>query len=283
MAFSLFGMQNPVISSSFEPNGNIICVERILREYSNFNWTIVSANDELRMIEKYGYHSEINEFLNDMEHRLEWQGTTGNFSYRILPAKGEAIIPTEYVFFFIEKIPTAMNLFIESGTAESGFVEEVPHGTPISEEWANNILPGLPTIISYRGENRLVEMSRMYFWAQEYLKRFPNEMKVFYEDDEMVCYRLHQPKADWTVLYIEYGYNDVTARKMLAELANGDTKLYGMTADGQMHSYSFVSASSAGLGYYVAEGGVPSNAVANEEGVVGRPNQSASSAGGGER
>ena len=268
-AFMAFGLQTPGMVLGYEPNGNIICLERILREYSNFNWTIVSANDELRMSEKYGYHVEVNEFLSNMEHRFLWQGKDGKYSYKILPAKGDVIIPTEYVFFFIEKIPTEANLITAGNASKQAYSETFSYGDPISEAWADKSFPGLPTIDSYRGRNRFIEMSRMYFWAQEYMKRFPNEMEVFYEDDEMVCYRLHQPVADWFDLYIEYGYNDVTAKKMLDELKDsGSVKQYGMASDGQMRSYSFINAIRAGLGSYVHEGDERFNADAIQEGAV---------------
>jgi hypothetical protein len=284
LAFSSFGLQAPSMVSSFEPNGNIICVERILREYPNFNWTIVSANDELRMTEEYGYHVEINQFLNNMEHRFIWHTNDGTHLYKILPAKGAIIIPTEYIFFFIENIPTKANLILYDNSSARGFEETVEYGTPISEEWANKPLPGRPSIDSYRGQSRFIEMSRMYFWAQEYMKRFPNEMEVFYEDDEMVCYRLHQPRADWTDLYIEYGYNGATARMMVEELKHGFDKPYAVGKDGLKHSYPFTSVSNSDLGIYIYEEKKLSDADSIEEGVVNASNQNVTAgAGGGKR
>lgn len=199
------------------------------------------------MCEDYGYHTEINEMLNGMEQLFAWEGSSESFSYRILPATANVIIPSEHVFFFIEKVPGTPNL--------EGAVEP---GTAISAEWADNILPGLPTINSYRGKNRFVEMSRMYFWAQEFQRRFPHEMRVFYEDDEMVCWYFHQPDADWTDLSIDYGYNDRTPRLMLKELTGQDPGELEYGDDGEYHTRAFRNATWAGLA--ARDGATPTGA-----------------------
>ena len=50
-------------------NEAILCTTNILKDNEGMNnqWTIVSANDEYRMIEKYGRHTETIDFLTDME------------------------------------------------------------------------------------------------------------------------------------------------------------------------------------------------------------------------
>ena len=45
-------------------------------------------------------------------------------------------------------------------------------------------------------------MSHMYYWAQAFKKLYPNEMEIYYETDDFVCYKLHQNVA------IDYGYNN---------------------------------------------------------------------------
>ena len=242
---ALMGVQPVAKSDRFEPDGNILSLERILREFPNFSWTIVSANEELRMCEDYGYHTEINEVLNGMEQLLEWRGTQNSFEYRIYPALSNVVIPTEHVFFFVEKRPGRLNLN-----------EAVPEGETISEEWARNILPGLPSIKSYRGKNRMVEMSRIYFWAEEFQKRFPNDMRVFYEDDEMVCFYLHQVDADYTDLSIDYGYNGLTPRLMLKEMTGEDPGELELGPDGEYHTRAFNNALRTGLARKVDEDAV---------------------------
>ena len=74
-----------------EMNEAILCTTNILKDNKGKNdtWTIVSENDELQMIELYGRHKETITFLEQMEH---WNQTK------------EILIPTERVYFYIEKI-----------------------------------------------------------------------------------------------------------------------------------------------------------------------------------
>ena len=51
-------------------------------------------------------------------------------------------------------------------------------------------------------------MSHMYYWAQKFKQLYPNEMQVYYETDEFVCYKLHQNSYSLYNLAIDYGYND---------------------------------------------------------------------------
>ena len=50
-------------------------------------------------------------------------------------------------------------------------------------------------------------MSRMYYWAQEFKKLYPNELKVYMETDDFVCYKLTQNTYRLYNLAIDYGYN----------------------------------------------------------------------------
>jgi hypothetical protein len=48
----------------------------------------------------------------------------------------------------------------------------------------------------------------MYYWAQAFDKLYPNEFRVYYEDDEFVCYYIEQNVYDLYNLAIDYGYNN---------------------------------------------------------------------------
>lgn len=133
------------------------------------------------MVSTYGWHYEVIDFLRSMENYDE---------------EDEMYIPTQYVFFFVEK--DCVNY------AYGEFTETDSH---VSEEWASYDLPGGGGLVPYNSTQRIVTNSRMYYWAQEYQKRFPNEMKVFYEDDEFVCYFIEQNEYYLNNFAIDYGYN----------------------------------------------------------------------------
>ncbi len=165
---------------SLEMNEAITVLTNILRQEKDFTWTICSANDELRMCEERGYHYEVITFLRQMEN---W----GNES--------TITIPTEKVFFFIEKVPL-----------DYGESHENSGGT-VSVEAASKRISYAAGLTPYTGANRWITMSKMYYWAQEFMHKYPNEMKVYLETDRFVCYVLEQNTYDLYNLAIDYGYN----------------------------------------------------------------------------
>lgn len=165
-----------------EMNEAILCTTNILKENKGKNdtWTIVSENDELQMIELYGRHKETITFLEQMEH---WNQTK------------EILIPTERVYFYIEKKP------LNYADEYEGKISE------ISEKQAKKALPESTGMNAYSGTNRSITMSRMYYWAQEFQKLYPNEFKVYFEDENFVCYYIEQNVYRLYNFAIDYGYN----------------------------------------------------------------------------
>ncbi len=173
-------LRDPIYSEALETNEAVTCLTNIILENDDWTWTIVSANDELRMGEDYGYHTETIELL---EENRDYDGTN------------DYTIPTQYVYFFIEKIP------IDYTVSYSG------SGQSVSEEGASETLPKLSGLTQYQGEKRWITMSHFYYWAQALMELYPNEVSVYYEDDNFVCYKLEQNINNLFNLCIDYGYN----------------------------------------------------------------------------
>ena len=167
---------------SLEMKEAILCTTNIMKdnEGQDNKWTIVSANDELRMIEEYGRHTETIEFLEDMEY---WNRTK------------EVTIPTEKVYFYIEKKPL---------NYANGYGGEIP---VVSEEQAAQPLPQNSGLAPYNGPRRSITMSRMYYWAQKFMELYPNELKIYFENDRFVCYYIEQNVYRLYNFAIYYGYN----------------------------------------------------------------------------
>ncbi len=172
-------LRAPIHMTALEDNGAITCVSNILKENKNFTWTICSANDELRMTEFYGYHYETITFLRQMQN---------------LQSDTEIIIPTQCVYFFIEKIP--LNFDGSTGHEE------------VTKEGAEEPIPSGSGILPYTQEARWITMSHMYYWAQAFKELYPDEMEVYYETDSFICYRLQQNVNSPYNLAIDYGYNN---------------------------------------------------------------------------
>lgn len=174
-------IKEPDFKSDFVTNGAITCLDNIIYENEDRTWTIVSANDETQMGLDHGWHYETISFLREMES---------------VNKDTEIIIPTKTVYFFIEKIP------LNYAIAYSG------SGQSISEKGASQPLPNVGGIGMYQGERRWILMSRMYFWAQAFQEKYPNEMQVYYESDEFVCYKIEQNMYHLYNFAIDYGYNN---------------------------------------------------------------------------
>lgn len=177
----LFGIRPPERTSeavTLERNGAIQCLYNIIKEHEDGTWKIVSANDEFRMIDDRGWHVEIYEFLKKQKRVNRYN------------------IPTKYVYFFVEKKPVDyMKAHDKSGSM-------------VSRESASEYLPDAVSGISiYTAELRLMTMSKMYYWANEYMRLYPNDFSIYYEDNEFICYKLIQNTSNLNNLVIDYGYN----------------------------------------------------------------------------
>ena len=77
----------------------------------------------------------------------------------------------------------------------------------VSQEGARKPLSDKPGILPYLEEDRWITMSHMYYWAQAFKELYPNEMEVYYESDDFVCYRVRQNEYSLYNFAIDYGYN----------------------------------------------------------------------------
>lgn len=174
-------VKTPDFISDYVSNGAFTCLTNIIKENRDETWTIVSANDETQMGLDHGWHYETITFLRKQEH---------------INKDTKLIIPTEKVYFFIEKIPLNYSV-VYSGSGQS-----------ISKKGASQSLPNSGGIGMYQGEGRWILMSRMYYWAQAFMEMYPNEMKVYYESEDFVCYVIPQNMYHQYNFAIDYGYNE---------------------------------------------------------------------------
>ena len=174
-------VKTPDFISDYVSTGAFTCLTNIIKENKDETWTIVSANDETQMGLDHGWHYETITFLRKQEH---------------INKDTKLIIPTEKVYFFIEKIPLNYSV-VYSGSGQS-----------ISKKGASQSLPNSGGIGMYQGEGRWILMSRMYYWAQAFMEMYPNEMKVYYESEDFVCYVISQNMYHQYNFAIDYGYNE---------------------------------------------------------------------------
>ena len=179
----VYGLREPIVYSKIgmlESNGAVECLSNIIKENKDRTWTILSANDELRMMDKHGYHYETLDLLKDMKKNPDKRIT----------------IPTKYLYIYVEKTPLNYSVAYDKS------------GQKVSREGAATPLPQYGGIVSYTGRYRWVVMSKMYYWAQELQKLFPEDVSVYYEDDDFICYKLVQNTSNLYNLNIDYEYRN---------------------------------------------------------------------------
>lgn len=176
----VFSVKSVWAPDTFETNEAVTCLTNIIHDNKDHKWTICSANDELRMADEHGYHYEVIDFLDEM------QGG-GN--------RADIYIPTEKVYFFIEKTPLDYGISYDKS------------GQKISAAGAAQPLPVKNGLEPYKGENRWIVMSKMYEWAKKFKRMYPNEMKVYYETNDFICYYVEQNTYSLYNFAIDYSYN----------------------------------------------------------------------------
>lgn len=173
----------------FQTNGTRLAIDKIIDTYKDYTWTIISSVNENCLVQNNGYHYELDNFIIDQEG---WNSNK------------EIYIPTKYVFLIVEKKPIILygNRFYENDDAiiNRSSITYEDACKELSEKNENNTI--------YR-KQRPILMAKAYYWAQEYMKYFPDEMNVYYEDEETVVYRIVQNEYFLNNLAINYGVNIV--------------------------------------------------------------------------
>lgn len=164
-------------------------------------WTIVSTVDELSLTRNKGWHYEIWEFVFSLE---QYEST------KVIQ------IPTEYVYFVIEKRPLKYNEPTYLG-------EELEIYDTVSKRSASQLLTEQICRESKKSDYysnydiRKSIMSKAYYWAQKYMQYFPDQMSVYYEDRDVIIYEVKQNMYALNNFAIDYGYNTTTLEEWLLE------------------------------------------------------------------
>lgn len=140
-------------------NESEYALRNIKKTYAKETYTIVSPTEEYYDVLDYGYHTQMAKFIDMVSGKQEL------FTF-----------PTEYVFFFIEK--HVLNDYIYGNV-------------DVDLKYAIKDFVYLGDVQDYYYQRAVIE-SRAYYWAQKFKKMYPNNFKVFFEDDIYVVYMMQQ-------------------------------------------------------------------------------------------
>lgn len=171
-------------------NSAVMTTKSIIDRLPDDSFTVVSTVDELYTVIEKGYHEETLDFVNSM-------------------SEDTCTIPTEYVFFYVEKHPIvyAQNHFF---TGPVWFATKHKYYKYYYERMSegNNILKGdlyetdgystyeQSSLVYSVPTSRVQVESELMHWCKDFMRRNPGEMHVYFEDENFVCYYLKQnPRA----------------------------------------------------------------------------------------
>lgn len=178
-------------------NSTVKVTNSIIDTFPQYSYTIVAPTDELYPISEYGWHEELQAFVEKS-------------------AGTDYSLPSEYVFIYVEKKPL---LYAQAHFFEGPFwlgeekycdiywekySQKFPHSgasqapeiksSEVSETAAQSEMPRIYNAwFPYtRLENRTILESKAYDWCSRFAELYPHTMKVYYEDDDFVCYYFRQ-------------------------------------------------------------------------------------------
>lgn len=172
-------------------NSVVEVTNSIIENCPKYQYTIISTTEELYQAIESGRHEEILDFYNRSKQE-------------------KYIIPTEYLFFYVEKKPIqyAQYHFFTGPRwlAQAKYTKfykysnaVLSEGDEIANSQISEFLLNDPITITGKAsdaysniKNREILESEMYFWCQKFKMHFPNEIKVYYEDEDFICYVVKQ-------------------------------------------------------------------------------------------
>lgn len=154
----------------------VMVTNNILEKYPQGNFTIISPIEEQCQVALYGKHEEISYFIKKCEEEYY-------------------TIPTEYVYIYIEKRPIVyyQKYYFSGPRWLARSKESEIEATSISMEAAQKEMSEYESASwQLYMDGRIILESKAYEWCQQFLSKYPNVLKKFYEDSDFVCYYFEQ-------------------------------------------------------------------------------------------
>lgn len=173
----------------------------IVENFPKGSYVIIAPTDERYPVLGSGWHEELVTFAANIRRE-------------------DYTLPQEYVFLYVEKKPLlyGQTWFFQGPSwlacekyAEA-YWEKYSHKNPygalvkdariisseVSETAAGRELPEVKDRweIYTRLDNRTVLESKVYEWCRHFMQKYPQELNVYYEDEQFVCYYLVQDLTD---------------------------------------------------------------------------------------
>lgn len=182
--------------------------KEIMQKFQEESYMVISMGDELCQVEAQERYGQLLDFLQNVEEQKEYT------------------LSSEYIFLYIEKAPLRQGqiryftgpswLGIKSseyvGGQQQSLYPEYPDTNPkISREMSEWPIYNYPELRKnyfdtyFNLEMRTVLCSKAYYWYQKLAEKYPANTNVYYEDEYLVCYMIHQEPSFPLNLALEKG------------------------------------------------------------------------------
>lgn len=147
-----------IVNGAYYNEVDYVC-KNIRNSFPDKSFTIVSPTDDYYAVVDEGYHTELSELM-----------------YMIDGGKEEFIIPSEYVFFIIEK---------------KAYQDYTYGPSYVNPEIASKDMLYSGTTQDYFYQRLAIE-SKAYYWSGVMKKMYPKDFTVYFENDVVLVYLLRQ-------------------------------------------------------------------------------------------
>lgn len=179
-------------------NTEVMVTDSIIRNFPPNSFTIVSTTSEMYLVNQFGRHEELLRFVEEVEGE-------------------EYIIPTEYIFVYVEKRPLQYGQYHFYGGPD--WLGSDLYYNHYRDEWGRSLGRDINASIitaeaaqadlngftdsfeDYKDiRKRTILESRAYLWCASFDRLFPFEISVYYEDADFVCFCIQQnPEAPFNL------------------------------------------------------------------------------------
>lgn len=167
----------------------------IINHYDEKTYTVVSPTDGIYQLIESGWHEELLRFVEEINTE-------------------QYTLPTEHIFIFVEKKPLRYstwhtfqgpNWLAQESEGDTTIWKEGSQAVISQEAASKRVIKEANLYNLYKNlDTRTIIESKAYYWCQRFSELYPNEMKVYYEDEVFVCYYFRQEPHSPYNLAIDY-------------------------------------------------------------------------------
>lgn len=179
-----------------------VCLD-LCENYKDGTWTVISPTNDLSVIRYNGFHYEIVDLIKEIDE-----------------GKKHIYIPTPDIYVVTEKYPISYRN--ERREIDRSDIISPENSGEISAELAVQDTKWQEDIDKMHGADapyyfqRDVVMSKLHYWMETIRQIYPNHVSEFYEDEQVIVYRIEQDTYFTLNLSVDY--------KQLARESAGDAK-----------------------------------------------------------